>query len=114
MVRADVLTHEAFQMALIEHDYMIEQVPAAVTDPAVDNTVLPRTLKAGLLGLDAQCLDRVDYLSMTSLFRAATTLERSAKLIQSFERPGKSVPVRMLVLGLRIAYSHYILDPQMR
>ena len=30
MVVADVLTHEAFQMALIENKDMVEQVPAAV------------------------------------------------------------------------------------
>ena len=33
MVVADVFTYEAFQMALIEHNYMIEQVPAAIADP---------------------------------------------------------------------------------
>jgi len=49
MVVADVLTHEAFQMALIENNDMIEQVPTAIADPAFGNTVLPRTLKAGPL-----------------------------------------------------------------
>ena len=50
MVVTDVLTHEAFQMTLIEHDDMIEQVPAAVADPALGHAVLPRTAEAVRFG----------------------------------------------------------------
>ena len=45
-------------MTLIEHDHMIEQVPAAVTDPAFGDPVLPRTSEAGSLRFDAHALNR--------------------------------------------------------
>jgi hypothetical protein len=57
----DVIIHEALQMALIEHDHMVEQVPAAVADPTLDNAVLPRTSEAGPLGLDAEALHGIDH-----------------------------------------------------
>jgi hypothetical protein len=50
MVIVDVLNHEPFQVAFIEDDHMVEQVPTAVADPAFGNTVLPRTSEAGSLG----------------------------------------------------------------
>jgi hypothetical protein len=56
MVVADVFTHEAFQMALIEDNDVSEKIPAAVTEPALCNAVLPRTLKAGSLRLNARAL----------------------------------------------------------
>ena len=43
MIVPNVLVHQTVQMTLIEHDHMIEQVPAAVANPAFSNTVLPRT-----------------------------------------------------------------------
>ena len=64
MVVMDVISHQAFQMTLIENNDMIEQVPAAVTDPAFGNAVLPRTSKAGSLGLNAQGFDHVDHLTV--------------------------------------------------
>jgi hypothetical protein len=54
VVKMDVLFDKGFQMALIERDHMVEQVAAAVADPAFRNTVLPRTLEAGSLGLDSK------------------------------------------------------------
>ena len=47
VVVTDVLIHQAFQMTSIEDDHMIEQIPAAVANPALCNTVLPRTPEAG-------------------------------------------------------------------
>ena len=41
---------------------MVEQVPAAVADPAPCNSVLPRTSEAGLLGLNAEALDGINHL----------------------------------------------------
>ena len=41
---------------------MVEQIPAAVTDPALGDAVLPRTSEAGPLGLDAEALHGVDHL----------------------------------------------------
>ena len=61
MVIVDVLNHEPFQVAFIEDDHMVEQVPTAVADPAFGNTVLPRTSEAGSLGLDAECLHGIEH-----------------------------------------------------
>jgi hypothetical protein len=47
-------------MSLIQDDHMIEQITAAVTDPALGDTVLPRTSEAGSFWLDAKGLQGVD------------------------------------------------------
>ena len=61
VVITEVLDHEAFQMALIEYDDVIEQVAPTGADPTLRNTVLPRTAETGPLGLDAKAHYRVDY-----------------------------------------------------
>jgi len=61
VVVIDVLVHQAFEMALIEDDHVVEQIAAATADEALGNTILPRALKAGSLGLDAEVLDGVDH-----------------------------------------------------
>src|ERR1035438_684335 len=48
-------------MPFIENDYMVEQIPAAVAYPAFRDAVLPWASEAGLLGLDAEALDRVNH-----------------------------------------------------
>ena len=60
MIVTDVLVHQAFQMTLIQNNDMIEQIPAAITNPALSNAVLPRTSEAGSFRLDAQSLDGTD------------------------------------------------------
>ena len=60
VVIADVLGHEALQVTLVQDDYMVEQVAAAIADEAFGDAVLPGTLKAGSFGFDAETLDGVD------------------------------------------------------
>src|ERR1017187_106168 len=62
VVVTDVFIHQTFQMPFIHDDYVVEQISAAVVDPALCDTVLPRTSEAGPLGLDAEALRRVDDL----------------------------------------------------
>ena len=62
VVVADIFGHEAFEMAFVENDDVIEQVSAATTHKAFGNAVLPRAAEAGAFGLDAEALDRVDHL----------------------------------------------------
>src|ERR1035437_9844506 len=62
VVIADVLFHNGFQMTLIDHDHMVEQVPAVAANPTPGDTVLPGTSVAGSLGLDAEVLHGVDHL----------------------------------------------------
>src|ERR1035437_842862 len=52
VIIADTLTHEAFQMALIDNDHMVHQFAAATTDPTLRHTVLPRTSETGPLRLN--------------------------------------------------------------
>jgi hypothetical protein len=53
VVVADVFVHQAFQMAFIDNDYMVEQIAATVADEALGDTVLPWTSEAGPLRFDA-------------------------------------------------------------
>ena len=50
MVVADVFGHETLKMPLVEHNHVIEQIPAAVADKALGDTVLPRIAEARPLG----------------------------------------------------------------
>ena len=61
VIVANVLVHQPLQMAFVENDYVVEQIAAAVADPAFGNAVLPGTAEAGPLGLDTKALHRVDY-----------------------------------------------------
>jgi hypothetical protein len=47
-------------MSLVKHNDMIQQIPAAVADPAFRNPVLPRASKACSLRLDAETLYSAD------------------------------------------------------
>jgi hypothetical protein len=43
MVVTDVFVHRPFQMPVIHHDHTVDQITAAVANPALGNSVLPRT-----------------------------------------------------------------------
>jgi hypothetical protein len=47
VVVADVFGEEPFQVALIHSYDMVQEVMPTVSDPALRNSVLPRTLKRG-------------------------------------------------------------------
>ena len=64
VIITDVLVHEAFQMPFVENDHMVEQISAAVPDPSLRNAVLPRASEAGLLGLDAEALHRLNHFAI--------------------------------------------------
>jgi len=60
VIVTDVLGHQPFQMAFVEHDHMVEQVSSTIPDPAFGDAVLPRASEAGSFGLDAEVLDGAD------------------------------------------------------
>ena len=60
VVVTDVLIHEALQMPLIENDHVVEQIAAAVTNPALGDAVLPGATKVGSFRLDAEAPDSID------------------------------------------------------
>jgi len=64
VVVPNVFTHQAHQVAFIEHDHMVEQIAAATPDPALCYPILPRTPKTGLLGLGAEALHRLDHFAI--------------------------------------------------
>jgi hypothetical protein len=56
--------HEAFQMAFVEYDHMIEQfAPTAANEP-FRNATLPRASEAGPFRLNTEALDCIDYLTV--------------------------------------------------
>ena len=61
VVIIDVFVHEAFEMAFVQNDHVIEQIPAAGTNEAFRHSVLPGASEAGSLGLNAKALSGVDH-----------------------------------------------------
>jgi len=47
MVVADVVSHEPFQVPLVQNDHVIQQVPSTASHRALRNTVLPRAAESG-------------------------------------------------------------------
>lgn len=62
MVITDVFGHQSLQVSLVQNDDMIQQVSSTVSNPALDDTVLPRTAKARAFELNAEALDCGDNL----------------------------------------------------
>jgi len=60
VVVKDVLIQQAFQMPFIQDNHMVEQIPAAVANPTLGNTVLPWTSETGPLWPNAKALHCVD------------------------------------------------------
>src|SRR5664280_2431756 len=47
VIIGNVLGEESLQMALMQRDYVVEQVAAAASDPTLGDTILPGTLNRG-------------------------------------------------------------------
>jgi hypothetical protein len=60
VVIADVLAHEAFEMALVQDDHLVKRITAAAAKEALGDAVLPWAFKCGSLRLYAEALDRAD------------------------------------------------------
>ena len=63
VIVADVFVHQAFQMALIENDHVVEQVSAG-SYPAFRNTVLPWTSEACPHWSDTEALQGFGHFSI--------------------------------------------------
>jgi hypothetical protein len=53
-VIANILGDQPLEVLLIQDDHMVEQVLSATPDPALRDTVLPRTAKSSARGLASQ------------------------------------------------------------
>jgi hypothetical protein len=60
VVIVDILGHQPLQVAFVQNDDMIEQVPPATANPPLGYTVLPLAPEAGPLGLNSEALHRAD------------------------------------------------------
>src|ERR1035437_5747983 len=58
VIIGNVLGEESLQMALIQGDYVVEQVAAATSDPTLGDTILPRTPNRGTDRCHLQRADR--------------------------------------------------------
>jgi len=64
VVVADILFQKSSQVTLVQHDDMIEQVPAAIANPAFCDAVLPRASEAGPFWLKTKRLGCFDYFGV--------------------------------------------------
>jgi len=71
VVVTHVLVHQAFQMPFIENDHVVKQIVAAVADPALGDTVLPRTAELVRLGL----MSKLFRVSITSSLELRATIK---------------------------------------
>ena len=60
VIVAEVFIQQAFQMPFIHHDHVVKEIPAAVANPTLGDTILPWTSKTGPLWLNAKALHCVD------------------------------------------------------
>src|SRR5665811_1271084 len=58
VIIGNVLGEESLQMALIQRDYVVEQVAAAASDPTLDDPILPGTPNRGTDRCHLQRADR--------------------------------------------------------
>lgn len=60
VVIANVLGHEALEMAFIEHHHMVKQISTARPDKTFGQAILPWALDAGSFGLYSKAPDRLN------------------------------------------------------
>ena len=64
MIVANVLVHQAFQMALVEHDHVVKQITTASADPTFGHAVLPGASDRGVNRPYAQAFRGFQNLAM--------------------------------------------------
>ena len=62
VVVANVFAEKPLQVPLVEHDHMVEQIPAAAFDPPFGDSVLPRASKRSSLGFASHCSDGSNHI----------------------------------------------------
>jgi hypothetical protein len=77
---ADVLNHQAFEMAFIHNNHMVEHFPAAIANPTLCHAVLRRTSITGPLGVYAEVLHGLNHVAIE--VRAAIKYQVSGRKIK--------------------------------
>jgi hypothetical protein len=62
MVVAHILGHQPLEVLRMQYDHVVEQVSSATPDPALRDTVLPRTAKGSAGGLASQVSYRRNHI----------------------------------------------------
>ena len=62
MVIREVVFDETAQVSLVEHEDVIQQIPATASDPAFRHTILPWTCRAYAFGFHAAGCQEIRYL----------------------------------------------------
>ena len=62
MVGVEVTGEDALQVALVEHDHVVEEIATNGLDPTFRESVLPGAARGDLLGAYAHVLDRGEKL----------------------------------------------------
>jgi hypothetical protein len=62
MVIAHILSHQPLEVLLIQDDHVVQQVSSATPDPALRDTVLPRTAKGSAGGVASQFSHRRNHI----------------------------------------------------
>jgi hypothetical protein len=85
VVIANVLDHQPFQMTLVQHDHVVQQIAAAEADEPFGDAILPGTLNAGSLGFNAKTLDSVDDFA-TEICRSIEEQIARRKIVRKASR----------------------------
>jgi hypothetical protein len=62
VIIGDVISNQPAQMNFVENDYVVKQLSAAASNPALSNPSLPRASETDLLWLNAAGNEKVGYL----------------------------------------------------
>src|SRR5580700_11130069 len=101
VVVADVLSHQSFQMPLVQNDPVIQQVSAAASHPAFRNAVLPRATESSADGLASHLSHERQHVSaelgvaveqQESLTSGSEFCRAPTRMISSMPRGAFSVP----------------------
>lgn len=72
----DIHCHKAFQMALVKHNHMVEQIAAAVADEPLSHAVLPRAFEGSTDRIYAEDFSRCHYLGVESGIAVVNQISR--------------------------------------
>ena len=98
VVVTNILVHQPPKMPFIQHNDMIEQVPAATANPAFCDTILPETSEAHPFGSDTETLHETDHL----FIEISGPVEEQIFVEQSYGNACRSCCMAQALLGCRV------------
>jgi len=95
MVIRNVIADQVTQMSFIEGNYMVQKFSTAASDPALSNSILPRTLEACPFGFDATGYQQIRHIlvelriSIQNRIAAGTRFRESFSQLLNYPRIGR-------------------------